>query len=144
MIGFSAGTSAGNISLANLRTRTAPSSLLSFNTISWRLYRSTKMARFGCTSQTVRKIRSRLSRITALLRPSLSITRLKNCVLAIAIVMLDDIRQILRRGSSRFSNELAFAETKQLRRASIDLGFSNSSSTLAVSSCSLSYSLNNT
>lgn len=33
--GFKAGASAGRISLANSRTRTAPSSLLSFATISW-------------------------------------------------------------------------------------------------------------
>lgn len=34
LAGFSAGASAGKISLANSRTRTAPSSLLSFMTIS--------------------------------------------------------------------------------------------------------------
>ena len=46
-------------------------------------------------------------------------------------------RVILRNGSKRFSNEFALAVTKQFSRASIDCGSINSSSTRAVSSCSL-------
>jgi hypothetical protein len=53
------------------------------------------------------------------------------------IAMAVECRQILRNGSSRFSKEPALAETKHLRSASSDLGFANSSSTRAVSSCSL-------
>jgi len=134
--GFKAGASAGRISLANSRTRTAPSSLLSFATISCSPYLSTKIARLGWTSHTVRKMRKRLSRTTALLCANLSMTRLKNWDLAVPIVMRVDIRQILRKGSRRFSNELALADTKHLRSASSASGFMSSSSNRAVSSWS--------
>ena len=45
--GFKAGASAGRISLASSRTSTAPSSLLSFATMSCSPYFSTKIARLG-------------------------------------------------------------------------------------------------
>lgn len=137
---FRAGARAGTISLANSLTSTAPSSLLSRSTISYSPYRSTRIARFGCTSHTVRRIRRRLSRKTALLwcGPSLSMIRLKKADLASPMVMVFEIRQILSNGSRRFSNELALAETKHFRSASMDLGFVSSSSTRAVSSSSLS------
>lgn len=123
--GFSAGARAGNISLASSRTSTAPSSLLNLVTISCSPYLSTKIARFGCTSHTVLRIRNRFSRTTARLCESLSMMRLKKDDLASPIVIGLEIRQILRSGSSRFSNELAFAETKHLSRASSDSGFTS-------------------
>lgn len=135
--GFSAGARAGNISLASSRTRTAPSSLLNLVTISCSPYLSTKIARFGWTSQTVLRIRNRLSRTTARLCDSLSMIRLKKDDLASPIVSGLEMRQILRSGSSRFSNELALAETKHLSSTSSDSGLSSWSSILAVSSCSL-------
>ena len=138
--GFNAGFKAGTISLANSRTSTAPSPppLLNFSTTPNSPYLSTSIARFGCTSQTPLKIRSKLSRTTALLFcPSRSIIRLKNAEdLVIAIVTGVDNRVIFKNGSSRFSNELALAATKHLRRASIAPGFNSSSSTRAVSSWS--------
>ena len=138
--GFNAGFRAGTISLANSRTRTAPSPppLLNFSTTPNSPYRSTSMARFGCTSQTPLKIRSKLSRTTALLFcPRRSMIRLKNADdLVIAIVTGVDNRVIFRNGSSRFSNELALAVTKHVRSASMASDFSSSSSTLAVSSWS--------
>ena len=61
--------------------------------------------------------------------------RLKNADdLVMPIVMGVDKRVIFRKGSSRFSNELALAVTKQRSKASNDSGFVSSSSTLAVSS----------
>ena len=48
-----------------------------------------------------------------------------------------EIRQILSSGSRRFSNELAFADTKHLSNASRDSDLRSSSSILAVSSCNL-------
>ena len=135
--GFSAGARAGRISLANSRTSTAPSSLLNLLTISCNPYRSTKIARFGCTSQTVFRIRNRLSRTTARLCDSRSMMRLKKDALASPMVSAFEIRQILRSGSSRFSNELALAETKHLSSASSDSDLTSRSSILAVSSCNL-------
>lgn len=120
--GFSAGARAGSISLASSRTSTAPSSLLDLVTISCSPYLSTKIARFGCTSHTVLRIRNRFSRTTARLCESLSMMRLKKDDLASPMVTGLEIRQILRSGSSRFSNELALAETKHLSRASRDSG----------------------
>lgn len=118
--GFSAGARAGSISLASSRTRTAPSSLLNLVTISCSPYLSTKIARFGCTSQTVLRIRNRFSRTTARLCDSRSMMRLKNDDFASPMVSGFEIRHILRSGSSRFSNELALAETKHLSSASSD------------------------
>jgi hypothetical protein len=132
-----AGINVGPMSLANSLTSTAPSSLLNFSTILCKPYLSTKIARFGCTSQTVLRIRNRLRRTTAFECDSLSMIRLKNRALAMPIVMFVERRVIFKSGSSRFSNELAFAETKQVRRASRDSGFINSSSIRAVSSCNL-------
>lgn len=136
--GFKAGVSAGTISLANSLTSTAPSSLLSLLTISCKPYRSTKIARFGCTSHTVRRIRKRFSRTTALLcELSLSMIRLKNVAFAMPMVIAMEMRQILRKGSRRFSNEFALAETKHFKSISIEDGFISSSSTRAISSCNL-------
>ena len=138
--GFNAGFKAGTISLANSRTSTAPSPppLLNFSTTPNSPYRSTSIARFGCTSQTPLKMRSKLSRTTALLFcPSRSIIRLKNADdLVIAIVTGVDNRVIFKNGSSKFSNELALAVTKHLRSASMASVFNSSSSTRAVSSWS--------
>lgn len=64
--------------------------------------------------------------------------RLKNAEdLAIARVIGVDIRVSLRKGSRRFSKELALDWTKQFTRSSIASYLSNWSSILAVSSCSL-------
>lgn len=123
--GFSAGARAGSISLASSRTSTAPSSLLNLFTISCNPYLSTKIARLGCTSQTVLRIRNRLSRTTARLCDSRSIMRLKKDALARPMVSGFEIRQILRSGSSRFSNEFALAETKHLSSASTDSDFTS-------------------
>ena len=59
--GFKADARTGKISLANSLTKMGPSSLLSFATISYRLYHSTSIVRFGWTSQTVRRIQSKFS-----------------------------------------------------------------------------------
>lgn len=125
------------ISLASSLTSTAPSSLLSLATISYIPYLSTSTARLGWTSQTVLTILKRLSRTRALLCPSRSTTRLKNCALAIPMAMFVDIRQIFKKGSNSPSNELALAEMKHFSNASSVSGFKSWSSTLAVSSCSL-------
>ena len=118
--GLSAGARAGSISRASSRTSTAPSSLLNLLTISCSPYLSTKIARFGCTSQTLLRMRKRFSRTTARLCESRSMIRLKNAAFARPIVSGLETRQILRSGSSKFSNELALAETKHLSNASSD------------------------
>jgi hypothetical protein len=139
--GFSPGFSVGTISLANSLTRTAPSPplRLSRSTTPSNPYRSTSIARFGCTSHTVLSTLSKLSRTTALLLcPRRSMIRLKNAEdFVMQIVTGGDRRVILRKGSSKFSKELAFAVTKQRKRESMDSGFLSWSSTRAVSSCSL-------
>lgn len=132
--GLSAGARLGSISRASSRTSTAPSSRRRDATVSWIPYRSTSSARFGCTSQTARRMRRRLSFTTALLLPSFSVMRRKNCVLATPIAIGVEMRHILRKGSSKFSNEPALAETKHLRSASSDLALASWSSTRAVSS----------
>jgi len=137
--GFNAGLSVGTISRANSRTRTAPSppSVLSFSTTPSNPYFWTSIARLGCTSHTVRRIRRRLSRTTDLLFcPRRSIIRLKNADDFVRpIVTGVDSRIILSNGSSRFSKELALHETKHLRSESMDSCLTSSSSTRAVSSC---------
>lgn len=57
--------------------------------------------------------------------------------LLMAIAIGVDMRNIFRNGSSRFSNEFVFADTKQLSIAVVDSDVTSSSSTRAVSSCSL-------
>lgn len=135
--GFRAGAKEGIISLANSRTNTAPSCLLNFSTISYIPYLSTSAARLGWTSHIVLRMRKSVSRTTALLWPNRSMMRLKNCALAIPIVMPLDRRQIFKKGSNRFSKELALAVTKHLRRDSSAFSLVSTSSTRAVSSCSL-------
>lgn len=139
--GFRPGFKEGTISLASSLTSTAPSPppWLRLSTTPSSPYFSTSMARFGCTSHTVLRIRSRLSRTTALLLcASRSIIRLKKAEdFVIAIVTGVDRRVILRKGSSRFSKEFALAATKHCSKALIDSGFTSSSSTREVSSCNL-------
>lgn len=135
--GFSAGFSAGRMSRASSRTSTAPSFWLSPLTMSYRLYRSTSIARLGCVSHTARSTRRRFRRTTALLALSRSIIRRSSWERAIATVTCDDSRNSLRNGSRRFSKEFDLDCTKQLSRASMPSGLSSWSSTLAVSSCSL-------
>ena len=132
--GFSTGASDGIISRASCRTSTALSCLLSFSTISYIPYFSTSAVRLGWTSQIVFRRRKRFSLTTALLCPRRSIKRWKNCDLAMPRVTVFDIRQILRKGSKRFSNELVFAATKHFTRASSEDSLTSTSSTLAVSS----------
>ena len=85
--GLRAGASVGRISLAISRTRTAWSSLLRLETRSYMPKRSTSMMRFGCTSQTVRRIRKRLRRTSGLLWSNFSMIRLKNWDLAIPMAI---------------------------------------------------------
>ena len=54
-----------------------------------------------------------------------------------SMTMLVEMRNILRKGSRRFSKELALAWTKKRSSASIDSGLISSSSILPVSSCGL-------
>lgn len=136
--GFKPGLSVGTISLASSLTRTAPSPppRLNRSTTPNNPYRSTNIARLGCTSQTVLRTRSKLRRTTALLLcPSRSMMRLKNAEDFVMLMVTGaDRRVIFKNGSSKFSNEFAFAVTKQRSNASTDAGFVSSSSTLAVSS----------
>lgn len=63
--------------------------------------------------------------------------RRKNSAFAMLIVTAEEIRQILRNGSRRFSNELAFAATNALSKDCDASGWAKMSSTRAVSSCNL-------
>lgn len=139
--GLRPGFNVGIISFASSRTRTAPSPppRLKRSTTPNKPYFSTSIARLGCTSHTVLRILNRLRRTTALLLwPRRSIIRLKNADdFAMLMATGADRRVILRKGSRRFSKELAFAVTKHRSSASMDSGFVSSSSTLEVSSCNL-------
>lgn len=135
--GFKAGASDGAISRANSLTSTAPSCWLSFSTISYIPYFSTNAERLGWTSQIAFRSRKRFNRTTALLWLSRSIIRWKNWDFAIPSVIGLDKRQIFRKGSSKFSNEFAFAWTKHLTRESKEVSLQRTSSTRAVSSCNL-------
>lgn len=134
-----AGSRAGRISLANSLTSTAPSSSLNLLTTSLNPYLSTKPARPGCASQAAFRSLKRFNRTTA--RPCVfrrAMTRWKNWAReARPIVIREEMRNILSRGSRRFSKECDLALTKHLSSDSSAEGTISSSSILDVSSCSL-------